>query len=57
MLTYCPECPFMEWGRVCAVTGLSGREITECPHRALYRYIQKAKAAPEGAALAQEDTE
>lgn len=57
MLIYCPECPFMEWGRVCAVTGLSGRDITECPHRALHRYIQKAKAAPEGAALAQEDTE
>ena len=56
MLIRCPDCPFMEHGRRCAVTGLVGREIRECPHRALEKEMYKTMAAPEGAALVQEDS-
>lgn len=56
MLIHCPDCPFMLWGRECALTGLRGKDITSCPHREFEKYLQKAKAAPDGAALAQGHT-
>ena len=56
MLIRCTDCPLCLWGRECALTGLRGKDITSCPHREFEKYLQKAKAAPDGAALAQNYT-